>query len=410
MRGSTLALLLCGTAMAQSAPEASTIGDRARDAVVRGDYMAARRVLNEAIAAAAPRAPDPYTMQMWQQITPMLANELSPAEFARGRPSSPPDPATLARVRTAVARPAIAEIVARARRTSIVVINEAHHSPRDRAFALQVARALRPLGYSYLAAETFNQSELPGHSPAITRLIADRAVTNGTGFYTQDPVFATYVGRALRLGYTPVAYESTPAQNARGPGIQPREDGEAENLQAFLRQHPGAKLLVHVGHGHVNEVPTTNADGSPFFFMAARLKQLTGIDPLTINQTTMSDLQPAMRDAYPVAAAKAGTRDVVLFERDRPLLLGTPGTDLQVVHPARRYRYGRPTWLAALGGRPVAIPRALLPATGERLIQAFDARAPADAIPLDQVLVTAGRPAPSLMLPPRVRIRSATQP
>lgn len=406
MRRLMLVATLSGMASAQVP---SSAGQQASAAILRGDYMTARRVLAADIAAAAPHTASRFTMQMWEQITPMLTSELPVDGLASWRPADAPDPALAARVRDAVARPAIAEIVRRARDTSIVIINEAHYSPRDRAFALEIARALRPLGYRYLAAETFNQSWEGGPSRAIAQLAAERVVTRETGYFTFDPVFARYVTAALRLGYQPVAYESTPAQNARGRGIQPREDGEAENLQAFLRAHPGAKLLVHVGHGYVNEVPTTNADGSPFFFMAARLKQLTGIDPLTINQTTMSDLQPAMRDAYPVAAAKAGTRDVVLFEGDRPLLLGTPATDLQVVHPARRYRYGRPTWLAALGGRPVAIPKAMLPATGERLIQAFDAAAPVDAVPLDQVIVTAGRPAPSLMLP-RVRIRYATQP
>lgn len=408
MRGWMLALTLSSTvAMAQDGPRESDAGAQSQAALQRGDYMAARTILDAAMAR--PDADD-YTQQMWRQITPMLTGELPTDALNRGRPPAVTDPAMLARLRAATARPAIAEIVRRARLTSIVIINEAHYNPRDRAFALEVARALRPLGYGYLAAETFNQSWEGGPSPAIARLVADRVVTRSTGYYMLDPVFARYVNEALRLGYQPVAYESSQSQNARGPGIQPREDGEAENLLAFLRAHPGAKLLVHVGHGHVNEVPQPNTDGPQTFMMAARLKQLTGIDPLTINQTTMSDLQPSMRDAYPIAAAKAGTRDVVLFEGNRPLLLGAPATDLQIVHPARAYRYGRPTWLAALGGRPVAVPTALLPSAGERLIQAFDAGAPADAVPLDQVLVTAGRPAPSLMLPRGVRVRYATQP
>ena len=409
MRELLAVLALSSAALAQDIPRASSAGDQATAAIGRGDYMAARRVLEQDITAT-PDAPDDYTLQMWRQITPMLTNELSPEQLARGRPLLPPNPLDAARVRGAVARPAIAEIVRRARDTSIVILNEAHYSPRDRAFALEVARALRPLGYRYLAAETFNQGLEPTGSPAIARLIADRAVTRDTGYYTHDPVFARYVNEALRLGYVPVAHESTQAQNARGPGIQSREDGEAENLQAFLRTHPGAKLLIHVGHGHVDEVPRANDDGSRTIMMAARLKQLTGVDPLTIDQTTQSDLQPAMRDAYPLAAAKLRGRDAVLFEGDRPLLLGSAATDLQVVHPARAYRYGRPTWLAALGGRPVTIPSALLPSSGERLIQAFAADAPADAVPLDQVLVTAGKPAPSLMLPRGVRVRYATQP
>lgn len=390
-------------------PQASKAGTDAQTAVKRGDYLAAHRLLDGAAFGPDGKPADFFTYQMWQQITPMLTGELPLDALGGGRPPVATDPDLLARVRKATSRPAIAEIVRRARLTSIVILNEAHYSPRDRAFALQVARALRPLGYRNLAAETFNQSWEGGLSPAIARLVADRAVTRGTGFYTLDPVFARYVNEALRLSYEPVAYESSPAQNARGPGIQPREDGEAENLMAFLHAHPGAKLLVHVGHGHVNEVSYRGTDGVEYFMMAARLKQLTGVDPLTIDQTIMSDLQPAMRDAYPVAAAKVGRAPGILFEDDHPLPTKGAGTDLRVVHPARRYRDGRPAWLAALGGHPVALPRALLPASGERLVQAFAADAPADAVPLDQVLVTAGKPTPKLMLPRGVRVRYATQ-
>lgn len=411
MPGSVLAVAACGGMVAaQDLPPPSSAGDAARSAIQRGDYMAAHKVLATAIAAAGPNGTDDYTMQMWRQTIPMLTGELPLDGLATDHLPAVPDQASAERVKGATARSAIAEIVRRARATSIVILNEPHYSPRDRAFALGVARALRPLGYRYLAAEAFSPGPEPGPSPAIARLIADRAVTRYTGYYTHDPVFAGYINEALRLGYEPVVYESTQAQNARGSGMQPREDGEAENLQAFLQQHPGAKLLVHVGHGHVNETPVSGADGPKTYPMAARLKQVTGIDPLTISQTALTDLQPSLRGAYQIAAAKAGRQDVVLFDGNLPLLLGQAGADLQVVHPARAYRYGRPTWLAALGGRPVVIPPAILPTGGERLIQAFDAGGPADAVPLDQVLVTAGRPVPKLMLPPGVRVRYATQP
>ncbi len=316
-------------------PLASQAGLDAQTAVKRGDYLAAHRLLDDAAFGPDGKPADFFTYQMWQQITPMLTGELPLHALGRGRPPVATDPDLLARVGKATSRPAIAEIVRRARLTSIVILNEAHYSPRDRAFALEVARALRPLGYHYLAAETFNQSWEGGPSPALARLNADRVVTRGTGFYTLDPVFARYINAALLLGYEPVAYESSPTQNARGSGIQPREDGEAENLLTFLRAHPGAKLLIHVGHGHVNEVPYRGTDGIEYSMMAARLKQLTGIDPLTIDQTIMSDLQPAMRDIYPFAAAKVGRAPGILFEGDRPLLTKGAGTDLRIVHPAR---------------------------------------------------------------------------
>ena len=405
MRGWWLIAALCGPAAAQDLPVASAAGDQARQAVERGDYMAARRVLEGAIAAAGPAGPDYYTLGMWQQITPMLTGELPLDGLSRGRRVPPADAATIAQIKAATARPALAWIVRHARATRIVILNEAHYSPRDRAFALSVARALRPLGYRYLAAETFETGDDPARAASVARLAADGFVRRDTGYYTHDPVFAGYLREALKLGYQPVAYESTSAQDAQGPVRDTREAGEADNLRAFLIAHPGARLLVHVGHGHVLETPAPGARA----MMAARLKQRSGIDPLTVDQTSLTDLQPGLGEAYRLAAIKAGSRPAILFTGDRPLLIGGGGTDVQVVHPARATRFGRPGWLATLGGRPVTVPPALLPRTGERLVQAFAADAPADAVPLDQVLVTAGVPAPSLMLPPRVRVRFETQ-
>ncbi|HMC91390.1 MAG TPA: hypothetical protein VKI45_02920, partial [Allosphingosinicella sp.] len=79
-----------------------------------------------------------------------------------------------------------------------------------------------------------------------------------------------------------------------------------------------------------------------------------------------------------------------------------------VVHPRTRFVGGRPAWLMEMGRRPQPVPARLLPRSGRRLVQAFLAAEPDDAVPVDQVLVEAGRPAPRLMLP-RGRIRYAVQ-
>lgn len=83
--------------------------------------------------------------------------------------------------------------------------------------------------------------------------------------------------------------------------------------------------------------------------------------------------------------------------------------DLQVAHPRARLIDGRPDWLAGMGLEPVPIPARLLPASGRRLVQVFGAADAEDAVPMDQVVVTAGRPAPALMLPPGVAVRYAVQ-
>jgi hypothetical protein len=98
------------------------------------------------------------------------------------------------------------------------------------------------------------------------------------------------------------------------------------------------------------------------------------------------------------------------MSRDGPLSVGllAGSVDLQVVHPPVRTIEGRPDWLAGMGRRAAPVPPSLLPSSGTRLVQAFIATEGDDAIPVDQVLVTAGEPAPFLMLP-RTPVRYAVQ-
>lgn len=321
-----------------------------------------------------------------------MTNEL-PLDFYDSNDDSAPDPKWQVALAAATPRPAIAEIVRRARATRIVILNEAHVSPRDRAFALQVARALRPLGYTTLAAEAITMDE----AAALER---DGFARLDTGYYTRDPVFAGFLREAIAIGYRPVGYDSPL------PAWDQREGTAAENLmrQVFAAD-PGAKLLLYVGHGHIQESARPGRGDA----VAARIKRLTGVDPLTIEQTTVTDRYPHNRAAYDTAAARI-REPSVFFTNDQPLILGyKPGdVDLQVIHPRRTYQHGRPSWLATLGGKPTPIPANLIPTAGRRLVQAFAAEAPTDAVPLDQILLTAGEPVPQLMVP-KAKLRFASQ-
>ena len=217
--------------------------------------------------------------------------------------------------------------------------------------------------------------------------------------------------QALALGYSPIAYEQDAEQQKRGePGIPGREQAQAENLAAALRANPGGKLFVYVGFSHVAEAPLEHGEGD-MEWMAARLRKLTGIDPLTIEQTSLAEDSSARggREAWALVAPRLRRSSVLRLE-GRPFALGryANAVDLQIVHPPTRLRGGRPDWLAGLGRKPLSIPVALLPERGRRLVQAFLAEEPKDSVPLDQLLVEAGRPAPKLMLPAR-RIRFAVQ-
>jgi hypothetical protein len=245
----------------------------------------------------------------------------------------------------------------------------------------------------------------------MSALASDGFARLRAGHYLRDPVFADFLRQSLALGYRPFAYEEV---GPSAPGtmfeqISRREQTQAENLAEILGRYPGERLFVYVGYGHAAEAPVPQPDGVGEW-MAARLKRLTGIDPLTIDQTVIDETVARRRAYRDLAAPRLRGRPGMLFRSGSPMVEGEFAglVDLQVVHPPLRLERGRPGWMRRFGRRPVAIPARLLPARGRRLIQAFVADEPADAIPLDQIVVEAGRPALPMMLPRR-RVRWAFQ-
>ena len=416
----TLALLST-TALAQhGGPPAAEIeaGRKADAAMDKGRYLDAVVVLRPFASDKDGKPSFGYGGQLYRQYAGWVSGGIPDSD----KKVRPLEPASATAVAAADLRDAIAEIVERARRTRVVMLNEDHSSPRSRAFALEVAKALRPLGYDILAAETLMNDADEAKSAAMMRTFAtDGYVRRETGFYSKDPTFAAFLRGALKLGYRPIAYEemAEPAPNAtRKERFEHREEAQADFLIArALNAVPQAKLLVYVGFSHLAEAPLEDGEGKPVRWMATRLKEKTGIDPLTIDQTewledpTFSRSAGFAQIADRIAAGPAPTRSVALFADGKPLVVGSyaGAVDLQVVHPRTRLIAGRPDWLVGMGLMPVTVSTGLLPTSGRRLVQAFGATDAEDAVPMDQVVVAPGRPTPALMLPPGVAVRYAVQ-
>jgi hypothetical protein len=312
MASLAVAFALAGSAMlpAQEKTLRSPIAV-AQEELGRGHYLAAIDALKRAAYAPDGTVRDPVALQVWQQFLPFMTNELAPAAPNREESDEMLGRGWASKIAAAMPRDAIAEIVGRARTTSIVILNEAHGSPRDRAFGLEVARALRPLGYSVLAVEairTYPIASIP--LSGVEQLKADGFARMGTGIYTRDPVFAGFLRQALALGYEPTAYDATTAQMASGGGgVAGREQAQADNLiAAIFAKQPTAKVFLYVGASHVAEAPL---DGTEW--MAARLKRMTGVNPPTIDQATLTDL--SARSAYDIAAARFGDRPRDILRR-----------------------------------------------------------------------------------------------
>jgi hypothetical protein len=282
------------------------------------------------------------------------------------------------------------EIIGReASRTRLVIWGEEHHLPQTRSLYESLLRTLWRLGYRYLAAETFGDSVMtPGYDyPRFS-----------SGVYVRDPVFAGAVRVALELGYRLVAYE----EYGQGPPDDRsfRDRRQAENLHArtFARDST-ARVLVLAGRGHAAEVVAQ--DGwTP---MAAVLKRLTGTDPFTILAVPMGErlTQEEEDPRYRVAAAAGLLASPSMFVDSGGRTLGDSSFDAFVFWPRTRLLDGRPDWLTSvLGRRRTSIPEALLRGDGLRLVQAYRAGEPSDAIAFDQVLLRPGTTPPALMLPP----------
>jgi hypothetical protein len=298
--------------------------------------------------------------------------------------------------------PALDAIVEQAKNHRIVILNEAHHVPQHRAFILQVLRKLRSQGFEYYAAEALNED-----SAALNK--RGYAIRT-TGFYTNEPVFGAVVHDALAMGFKLIAYEATGNTSTSDPvtDINVRETKQCSNLmERLFAKNSDARVVIHVGYHHAMERPVKRDDGREILWMASRLAQATGINPLTIDQTIHTE-KGDTSSATPQwqEAVKNGWLDqpIVLKRKDDNFHVTgdfANQVDIQVFHPPTKLIDGRPDWLVDDPGRvPVSIPDDIRAESARLLVQALIEDQSEDAIPFDLLVLMPGEPRPKLLLKP----------
>jgi hypothetical protein len=229
-------------------------------------------------------------------------------------------------------------ITGTAQRSRVVMINEAHDKPLHRAFTYSLLEDLYKDGFRYFAMETFNNYS--NHSLTDVNVL--------TGFFTNEPTGGELARKALALGYTLISYEDTAA---RVHSNSQRDSVQAANLNEVIKKDGTAKILVHAGYGHISEAVM----GTEFVPMAAAFKRISGIDPLTINQTVFTEGSSFEygRIFYDLLMKKIVIGEpVVLLQNKKPVvLIQQNGYDIWVVHPPSVYKSNRPTWLSLNGER-----------------------------------------------------------
>lgn len=238
----------------------------------------------------------------WQAMATYaaLAGELdSVAAYWHQEPGYAAPLPTLAPTGALVA--AEAAILAQTKQRQVVMFNEEHTQPRGRWLVGKLLPALYRQGFRYLALEALAAADSAGLRQRGYPVAA-------SGFYTNEPHFGNLIRRARRLGFQVVAYDTFSAD---------RERDEARNLlAATLGPRPQARVVVLAGHGHIDENTAAQK-------MATWVRKLSGIDPLTIEQTQAAEGGPASwplrPGAYLVPAAslpgRALTCDLYVLNR-----------------------------------------------------------------------------------------------
>jgi hypothetical protein len=146
-----------------------------------------------------------------------------------------------------------------------------------------------------------------------------------------------------------VSYEDTASFNH---SATQRDSVQAENLYNVLRKDPQAKIFVLAGYAHISKHVLEN-----YVPMAVAFQKLSGINPLTIDQTDMTEgsnfeygrlLYQAYTQKFSITSPS-----IALINNEPVNITNNEDYDLAIIHPATSYRDGRPDWLALGGLRKV---------------------------------------------------------
>jgi hypothetical protein len=279
---------------------------------------------------------------------------------------------------------AIPYIIEQAKKTSIVIINEAHNHPEHRVFAAKLLPHLKKLGYNFIGFEALNYSD--------KNLNIWQYPLIQEWSYTNEPAFGKLIRQARALKFTTFAYEADDDADNKEREIQ-----QANNILAVVNKYPKAKFVIYCGYDHAIEDSLKNWG----LAMAGRVKRLTKVDPLTIDQAQLAETSDTAFDNpyrrlinLPYSAVFINAAGKAFGEVNEPKRF-----DMNVYHAKTHYFKARPHWLKNAGDRYVYV-------TGKInikfpcLVYAYEATDPVDkAVPLDVIQLDSKNDLKHLILP-----------
>lgn len=150
-----------------------------------------------------------------------------------------------------------------AKENRVLILNEDHYYPKHRIIGMELLEILKANGYKYISFEAFNVDDKITFIP-----------NKSNGTYINEPYFAHFIRKAKELGFVILGHENY-------DDSLDRELGQAKNLMKIFENNPDAKIFVYVGHSHLEELNEKKK------WMAQYFNELSGINPVTINQVAV---------------------------------------------------------------------------------------------------------------------------
>ena len=145
----------------------------------------------------------------------------------------------------------------------VLILNEDHYYPKHRIFGMELLEILKANGYKYISLEAFNVDNKITFIP-----------NKSNGTYINESYFAHFIRKSKELGFVILGHENYDDN-------LDRELGQAKNLMKVFENDVDAKIFAYVGHSHLEEVNIKKK------WMAQYFKELSGINPVTINQVAV---------------------------------------------------------------------------------------------------------------------------
>lgn len=223
---------------------------------------------------------------------------------------------------------AVIEILKRAKTHQILMVNEAHDIAQHRVLTYRLLRGLWAQGYRYFAAETLYRSS--------SEQINEGFITTQVGYYTREALYANLILKAKDLGFKIISYDQH--KPAKLNTIDERETNAGATIkEKVFDKDPDAKVVIHVGYSHINEEK----------WLASKLKSLTNLETLTIDQTTRLERSNKKYEhpTYTSAVKSVNLQNPFIFVNgNKTWSSDSKKWDISVFWPRTTYFDGRPLW------------------------------------------------------------------